>query len=147
MLEDGCCEFSNIHGLVQIRFPKGDILARAEKVRGVLLREKILNPDTQRGFASDVAPRVQAASQVSEMKYKEEVYWQVQNGLITDGPFCPRCFDGQGKKARMRETFVNGVADMGDYKHGGHVWECQVCHRPVDRNPSNGLKTGSTFDV
>jgi hypothetical protein len=42
LLEDGCSEFSNIHGLTQIRFPKGDILARSEEIRKVLQREGLL---------------------------------------------------------------------------------------------------------
>lgn len=43
LLEDGCQEFSNIHGLGQIRFPKGDISAKFEEVRRVLEREGILD--------------------------------------------------------------------------------------------------------
>lgn len=39
MLEEGCSEFSNIVGLVQIRFPRGDVSARFEEVRRVLERE------------------------------------------------------------------------------------------------------------
>ena len=42
LLEDGCEEFSNIEGLGQIRFPKGDISAIFEDVRQVLEREEIL---------------------------------------------------------------------------------------------------------
>ena len=42
LLEDGCSEFSNIHGLTQIRFPKGNIGARFEEIRRVLEREGIL---------------------------------------------------------------------------------------------------------
>ncbi len=42
LLEDGCAEFSNIHGLSQIRFPKGDISARFENIRRVLDREGFL---------------------------------------------------------------------------------------------------------
>lgn len=42
MLEDGCNEFSNIAGLDQIRFPKGDIIARSENIRRVLKREGFL---------------------------------------------------------------------------------------------------------
>lgn len=42
LLEEGCEEFSNIHGLGQIRFPKGNIDAAFEKVRGVLEREKVI---------------------------------------------------------------------------------------------------------
>ena len=42
LLEDGCAEFSNIHGLSQIRFPKGVISASFEEIRGVLEREGII---------------------------------------------------------------------------------------------------------
>jgi hypothetical protein len=42
LLEEGCQEFSNIVGLTEIRFPKGDILARSEEIRKVLQREGIL---------------------------------------------------------------------------------------------------------
>jgi hypothetical protein len=39
LLEEGCAEFSNIVGLVQIRFPKGNIMAKSEEIRKVLERE------------------------------------------------------------------------------------------------------------
>jgi predicted nucleotide-binding protein len=42
LLEEGCEEFSNVHGLTQVRFPKGNIKATWEDIRGVLEREKIL---------------------------------------------------------------------------------------------------------
>jgi predicted nucleotide-binding protein len=45
LLEDGCAEFSNIEGLSQIRFPRGDITARFEEVRRVLERERVLTPN------------------------------------------------------------------------------------------------------
>lgn len=41
LLEEGCKEFSNIHGLTQIRFPKGHISACFEEIRRVLEREQI----------------------------------------------------------------------------------------------------------
>ena len=44
LLEEGCQEFSNIHGLGQIRFPKGKISAVFEDVRAVLEREGVLTP-------------------------------------------------------------------------------------------------------
>lgn len=46
LLEEGCEEFSNIHGLGQIRFPAADISATFEKVREVLDREGIIPPST-----------------------------------------------------------------------------------------------------
>jgi len=42
LLEEGCEPFSNIHGLGQIRFPKGRISAIFEDVRAVLEREGLI---------------------------------------------------------------------------------------------------------
>jgi predicted nucleotide-binding protein len=42
LLEDGCEEFSNIHGLGQIRFPKGNISATFEDIRALLEREGLI---------------------------------------------------------------------------------------------------------
>ena len=42
LLEDGCAEFSNIHGLGQIRFPKGNISAKFDDIRQVLEREGVV---------------------------------------------------------------------------------------------------------
>ena len=42
LLEDGCSEFSNIQGLGQIRFPKGNISSCFESIRTVLERENII---------------------------------------------------------------------------------------------------------
>lgn len=42
LLEDGCEEFSNIQGLGQIRFPKGNIKACFEEVRAVAEREGLI---------------------------------------------------------------------------------------------------------
>jgi len=42
VLEDGCEAFSNIEGLGQIRFPKGNIQAAFEEIRQVLEREGLL---------------------------------------------------------------------------------------------------------
>lgn len=43
MLEEGCEEFSNISGLGQIRFPRGNIAASFEDVRRVLERESVID--------------------------------------------------------------------------------------------------------
>lgn len=42
LLEEGCEEFSNIQGLGQIRFPKGNITAKFEDIRQVLEREGLI---------------------------------------------------------------------------------------------------------
>lgn len=43
LLEEGCEEFSNIQGLGQIRFPKGNIAAKFEEIRLVLEREQLVS--------------------------------------------------------------------------------------------------------
>jgi predicted nucleotide-binding protein len=52
LLENGCTEFSNIHGLVQIRFPKNNIAACFEDVRQVLEREAILESASSKATTS-----------------------------------------------------------------------------------------------
>jgi predicted nucleotide-binding protein len=42
LLEEECKEFSNIHGIGQIRYPKGYLKATFEEIRGVLEREGVL---------------------------------------------------------------------------------------------------------
>lgn len=42
LLEDGCVEFSNIHGIVQLRFRQGELIAQAEEIRRILEREGLL---------------------------------------------------------------------------------------------------------
>lgn len=57
LLEYGCAEFSNIHGLTQIRFPKDNISACFEEVRRVLEREQIFPGDDRGGVGSATGPR------------------------------------------------------------------------------------------
>lgn len=40
--EEGCAEFSNIHGLTYIPFPRGNVSAAYEEIRRVLEREQIV---------------------------------------------------------------------------------------------------------
>jgi predicted nucleotide-binding protein len=42
LLEEGCEEFSNIHGLGQVRFPRNNISTKFEEIRAVLQREKLI---------------------------------------------------------------------------------------------------------
>ena len=42
LLEEGCQEFSNVHGIGQLRYPKGYIKAAFEDIRRVLEREGVL---------------------------------------------------------------------------------------------------------
>jgi hypothetical protein len=54
LLEEGCDEFSNIHGLGQLRFPKGNISAKFEDIRAVLEREGLIGAPDAAGVGSDM---------------------------------------------------------------------------------------------
>jgi hypothetical protein len=52
MLEEGCEEFSNIHGIGQLRFPKGNIRAAFHEVQLVLEREGLIEPPNDQSSSS-----------------------------------------------------------------------------------------------
>ncbi len=143
LLEEGCEDFSNIQGLLQIRFPIGNVRAKSEEIRDVLLREGILNPETQRGFAVEGVEEMNDVTSEASLRYLEEVYWVVEKSTISDGPFCPHCHDAHKKRCHMKPSFISGVADMSDVTYGGHIWICNVCDRHSERNPS-GLSIGKS---
>lgn len=142
LLEEGCAEPSNFHGLLQIRFPSGDILARSEQIRAVLIREGILNSETGYGISPTAFPPASVSDSKLQIISFEEVDWKIRDGIITSGPYCPRCGDADGREIRLRDDFVDGIGDMTDVKYGGHVWSCPVCNTSYDRDPSLRLRPG-----
>ena len=54
--EEGCEDFSNVGGLGEIHFPKGDIGAKFESIRGALEREGII------GARASAGPRLSSGS-------------------------------------------------------------------------------------
>jgi predicted nucleotide-binding protein len=61
LLEDGCTQFSNIHGLTHIAFPKGNLEPAFEKIRQVLEREDMPRQEelaaANSGFKGEKCPR------------------------------------------------------------------------------------------
>lgn len=55
LIEEGCAEFSNIHGLTQLCFPRGNIIAVSEDIRRVMEREGLV--------ATDLLPESSSQSQ------------------------------------------------------------------------------------
>ena len=72
LLEEGCEEFSNIHGLGQIRFPRGKIAASFEEIRKVLEREGLL-PHALLGLGDDNRERV-AEREGRKLTRREALY-------------------------------------------------------------------------
>lgn len=61
-----------------------------------------------------------AAKLQEEMTYSGNAYWQRDAQGRPVGPFCPRCWDGNGKVARMSDP-------------GFGYWMCPVCDRATDK--------------
>jgi predicted nucleotide-binding protein len=98
LLEDGCSEFSNIHGLSQIRFAKGDVEAKFEAIRDVLIRERVLG-NVGPNAASSVA-RKQAVAPPAELSQDEILYLMALSRPRNDGKISTNYFD----KFPSRET-------------------------------------------
>jgi len=50
-----------------------------------------------------------------EMHYHDNVYWRPVGGGKREGPFCPKCFNGNSKASRMTE------------RSNADWWKCPVC--------------------
>jgi predicted nucleotide-binding protein len=91
LLEEGCSEFSNIIGLTQIRFPKGNIKAISEEVRRVLEREGILRPASDvLAIKNDVREiSGELVAKVADREFIEDsgVLWRKRE----DGSWAPHC--------------------------------------------------------
>ena len=70
LLEEGCAQFSNIHGLTHISFPKNNLEPAFEKIRQVLERE---------GVQDGAEPRRAARNEVADAK------------AAFTGALCPKC--------------------------------------------------------
>ena len=84
VLEKGCAQFSNIHGLTHIDFPPGNIKAAFEDIRMVLEREGVISSETRRvPTTHDASPRTarkeQEAMALTE-RQKELLSWLVAGG-------------------------------------------------------------------
>jgi hypothetical protein len=49
------------------------------------------------------------------MEFRDNVYWRVREGGDPEGPFCPKCLDGDDRAARMED------------RPEGKFWRCPVC--------------------
>ena len=56
-----------------------------------------------------------------EMQYRDNVYWRSTGEGQTEGPFCPKCLDGNHRATRM--------SDYSDL----HTWMCPVCECAIQK--------------
>jgi hypothetical protein len=72
-----------------------------------------------------VETRLVGSAPSQEMVHEESVYWKMKNGK-REGPYCPNCYDAEGK-----EIHLNPGATKGTYGCG----TCQNSFRTNEYNP------------
>ena len=54
-----------------------------------------------------------------QMQFESNVYWRVADAAPREGPFCPKCLDGNHKSVRLME------------RNDDHCWRCNVCDTAI----------------
>lgn len=72
-----------------------------------------------------------------QMQYENNVYWRQTTEGKREGPFCPKCLDGNNKPSRM--------SDFSDF----HAWICPVCNCSIPKpgRSQEVLHTETDFDL
>jgi hypothetical protein len=118
-----------------------DVVTVADRLRDAELKQRLAAVQVECAkLAEDNAAMRQELMELrqqvqirQEMKWRENVYWRELDGGKNEGPFCPKCLDGDGKVARM--------ADRSD----DTFWRCAVCHSAV-RKPGDRRTHRTEFD-
>lgn len=110
------------------RLQSADLLQRLADVQ---LEGAKLAQDNAR-LRDEVAFLKQQARLDESMAFRDNGYWLQRSGRGEEGPFCSKCWDGDGKAVRMLEPPNN------DH------WSCPVCRLMTDK-PGRGLGRIATF--
>ncbi len=105
-----------------------DVITVADKLKNAELKQKMADVQMECAKLAEDNARMrqeliefrEEATVKQEMLFQGDVYWRKQAEGGLDGPFCPSCFDGNGKVARMQ---------------GGNTeyWYCPVCKHSVNK--------------
>jgi hypothetical protein len=106
-----------------------DALTLAQKAGNVEIVKRLLDlqaeslndRETIRVLREEVAELRKRTKVQDELRWEHNVYWRELNAGACEGPFCGRCWDGEGKLARFAE-FERDV-----------WWKCVVCAVKVQR--------------
>lgn len=67
-----------------------------------------------------------------EMVHQESVYWKMKNGK-REGPYCPNCYDAEGKEIHLNPGATKGTYGCGTCQNSFRTNECNP--RPGRRRP------------
>lgn len=110
-----------------------DAIAVAERLRDVELRLKMVDVQMECVKLAEENVRLrqenidlgEQAKLRQVMHFKDNAYWRDIGEGKTEGPFCPKCLNGNNKAARM--------SDYSDF----HAWLCPVCECAIQK-PGSG---------
>ena len=100
-----------------------DAISTADKLRDAELKENLANVRMEGAKLAEENARLrEELIEIREklkirdvMEFRHDVYWRRLPGGADEGPYCPKCRDGEGKLARM-----------GDRPHDKY-WRCRTC--------------------
>jgi len=106
-----------------------DVLKIADQLRDVELKRKLTNVQIEcvelaqeNAMLREKMLRLEETAATSEtMVFHDNVYWEPRNGGADEGPFCPKCWVGEGKVVPMTEQ---------------PRWLCVVCNTDIAKQPS-----------
>ena len=110
-----------------------DAVTVAEQLENAELKQKLADVQVECAKLAEENARLrqelielrEQAQTRQEMEYHDNVYWRQPTGGKREGPFCPKCLDGDRKKARMSDS------------HDNPFWNCPVCDYGI-RKPGTG---------
>lgn len=106
-----------------------DAIIVADRLRDIELKQRLADVQVECAKLAEENAKLrqelldlrEQAKTRQEMYYQNNVYWRQTADGKPDGPFCPKCLDGNHKAARM--------SDYSDW----HAWTCPVCECSIQK--------------
>lgn len=98
-------------------FKNADLIHRLVDVR--MEGAKLVEENVR--LRQELADLREQAKTRQQMHYEKNAYWWQTSEGKSEGPFCPKCFAGDNKPARM--------SDYADF----HAWICPVCNCSIQK--------------
>ena len=112
-----------------------DAIKAADQLRNAELKQKLAEVQVECAkLAEDNALLRQELIEMREkmqvhqdMEFRNNVYWRRMADGNSEGPYCPKCLDGERKAARMTE------------RNDDYYWRCPVCSKAIEK-PGPGFR-------
>jgi hypothetical protein len=113
-----------------------DVLTLADRLKDAELKQRLADVQMEGAKLAEENARLrqelidlrQQVDTRQQMEFRDNVYWRLSLQGKGEGPFCPKCLDGDGKAARMVDA--------------PNHWECPVCDFTTRKPGSDPGPTG-----